>query len=128
MMLDSPPLSADLQVWQEWLKTLRQMDPADQTVTFAIERALRVIKIIEEENTPRKKCPLCEKGIVEKKGEWLDYEHRGVTNKLYQYYCYCAECGSDFAGKDELDENRKIVLMWQEETDKKIEEHRNAKL
>ena len=82
----------------------------------------------EEENPLQKKCPLCEKGNIEKKGEWLDYEYRGITNKLYQYYCYCPECGSDFAGKDELDENRKIILTWKEETDKKIEAYRNAKL
>lgn len=44
MMLDSPPLQADLPSWQQWVLVLEALDPAEPAVQFALERAHRVLE------------------------------------------------------------------------------------
>lgn len=48
IFLESPELGDPKEVWVEWLASLKKMNKRDSSVKFAMERAERIIREMEE--------------------------------------------------------------------------------
>jgi HTH-type transcriptional regulator / antitoxin MqsA len=63
------------------------------------------------------KCPLCGTGHVSVVSEWVETTYKGEVAHVPQQHRTCDHCGSDFAGKADMDATRQALLAWRNEID-----------